>query len=178
MDVASGGDDGPENGLAGHDTLSHDDLRLDVLVLEGATVVARDYDSLALDLLHNAGGDRINGRAVGRGDVDALMERERAGAGHEAGQGWLGVEISARIAEGAADRVLLIERRHGPSVRALTAGLRAGGARRIRVQPTEARSRDNEERSCPRENRSACSARRDRHGESLGAVAKHHLSGR
>ena len=98
--------------------LAHD--RDDVEVLEDALVplvlAGVDVQRRRAEVVRNPADHRIDRRAVGRGDVDALMEREEAGTVEAAGEHAVLVD-GARIAEEAADRMLLVERLERPAVR-------------------------------------------------------------
>ena len=66
--------------------------------------------------MRRARDDRVDLRAVGRGDVEAVVEREAART-LDAVLRERVREDSARVAEESADRVLPVERPHRPAVR-------------------------------------------------------------
>ena len=76
-------------------------------------------------------GDRVDRRAVRSSDVDALVEREEAGAVERVGEDPVLVD-RARVAEDATDRVLLVERLERPRVRRGRALMNEKQARALR----------------------------------------------
>ena len=111
--------------VSDHRVLSDDLLALaddgdDVEVLEDALVAlvlaGVDVQRRRAEVVRNPADHRIDRRSVGRGDVDSLMEREEAGTVEAACEHAVLVH-RARIAEEAADRMLLVERLERPAVR-------------------------------------------------------------
>jgi hypothetical protein len=103
MDVAPAGLDVPEQLMEPH-LLVMRDGRLDVPVAERAAVGRLDGDGVAAILDEDlARGDRVDGGAVGRRDVDAEVER-------------VARALHARIVEEAAHRMLAVERLDRPGV--------------------------------------------------------------
>ena len=103
VDVAPAALDVPEQ-LMELDLLVVGDGRLDVPVAERPPVGRLHGDGMALVLDEDlAGRDRVDGRAVGRRDVDAEVER-------------VARVLHARIVEEAAHGVLAIERLDGPGI--------------------------------------------------------------
>jgi hypothetical protein len=103
----------PAEQVAGRDVIVLAHGREDVPVGEGVPVGLLDRDRVRIEV-NDSGCDRIDGCAVGRGDVDAEVERV-LGATVQA-------EALARIVEGAADRMRAIERLERPPVRMRASG--------------------------------------------------------
>ena len=122
------------------------DDRDDVEVLEDERVAgdrARvDVQRRRAEVMRGPARHGIDRRAVRRGDVDPLMEREEAGALEPAREHAVQVH-GARVAEEAADRVLLRERLDRPRVRR--------GAAREHERGRRKRQDDSEQmhRQCP-----------------------------
>ena len=116
-----------EHGLVGVHVVTAPNCRMDVPVLgdDSVTVIDEHLETLGND--DPAVPDRVDGRGVGDGDVDAEMEREVAATAHEASHRRLSVEARARITEVGAHRMGLPEGLHGPAVRVRRVGRRCRG---------------------------------------------------
>ena len=101
-----------------HDLLSVVHLQNEVPVLSGEPVAGGDLDGLGVDDRDGPGADGVYRRSVRRCDVDAEVEAEGAGAGHQSARAGGAVERHARIAEVAADRMRAVERLDGPAIAA------------------------------------------------------------
>ena len=101
--VAPASRDVAEQGVLPH-PLAVTDARNDVPVAVRAAAAGDDPDVLAALAVHLAARDRVDGRPVRRGDIDAEVERLAA------------LRADPRIAEEPANRVLLVERLHWPAV--------------------------------------------------------------
>src|SRR5207253_56255 len=74
-----------------------------------------DVQRRGTEVVRDPAHDRVDRSPVGRGDVDALVEREEAGPVEPAGEDAV-LEHSAWIAEEAPNRVLLVERLERPRI--------------------------------------------------------------
>src|SRR6266487_1858459 len=105
-----------ENSPPCGDVLPVSDARADVPVLERPPAARAHADLLRRDERHRTVEDGIDGRAVGSGDVDALVEREAPAPAQKRVQSRRAVELHARIAKVRADEVFAAERLDGVAV--------------------------------------------------------------
>src|SRR5919199_6297794 len=118
----------PEQGLVFRDAVADGHVPDQVPVLEERAVAGVDLDHLRLRAGDDAGGDRVHGRTVRRGDVDAAVEGEIAAAREQRAGRSTGCEDRTGVAEIAAYRVLPVEGLDRPAVRIRAAP--GGGPRR------------------------------------------------
>ena len=113
--MVGGADDPAQQRSAGEHVLAVVYGRRDVEVLE--LVARRPHEHRrAVDQARRAGHDRIDGRSLARGDVDAVVELEQARPLQAVGEHRV-PEAGARVAEVGSDRMLLVERLDRPRVR-------------------------------------------------------------
>ena len=119
--------DAAQHRLPGDDLFAVADLRGDVVVLERSFLAGVDRNLVAADDVGRSRDNWIDRRAVGRRDVDAVVEEERAGS-REAVVEDGAKKDGAWIAEVRADRVLLVEGLDRPRVRGNTGARDERGA--------------------------------------------------
>ena len=96
--------------------VAHVDDRVDVPVLEGNSSVGVDLDPVPGHDPHDARSNRVDRRSIGSGDVYPLVVGEGTATGHQVSQSRVPSEHGSRVAEAAANRMLLVERLHRPAV--------------------------------------------------------------
>src|SRR5207237_5314535 len=99
VDVSGRLDDPAENRPGAVDVLPEPDARADVPVLEHAPAAGVDTNPGGSNERDRPVGDGVDGRAVRRGDVDALVEREAPRAVEHGREGRRAHEDAARVAE-------------------------------------------------------------------------------